>query len=108
MIIRRPAAGEDSLHAFGVVYIATVALIAFPEADTSIVGSGDELFACRTELDVHDGADVVFENVQGALEVPHVEYVYVVVFVCEGEVEGFHWIPTYGVGGEGEYGAVEG
>lgn len=76
-----PAAGEDALHAFGVVDVAGVAGGAGPEADGAVVAGGDELFACGAEFEVHDCGDVVAEDVEGARHFPHVEHVHVVVFL---------------------------
>ena len=84
------------------VDILGVAAVAVPDADAAVVGSGDEGFAGGGEVDVHDGCDVVFQHVQGAVELAHVEEVDLVVFVCGGEVEGFHGVPGEFVGGEGE------
>lgn len=100
--------GEDALHAFGVVDVLGVAARAVPEADAAVVGGGDEFFAGGGEVDVHDGGDVVFHDVEGAGELAHVEEVDVVVFGRGGEVEGFHWVPGDFVGREGEGGAGEG
>ena len=107
VVVGRPGAGEDALHALGVVDVAAVALVALPEADAAVVGCRDELFACRGEVDVHDGADVVLEDVEGAGEIAGVENVDVVVFVCDGKVEGFHGIPADGVRVHGQYRSVE-
>ena len=100
--------GKDALHAFGVVDVFGVAFIAVPEADTAVIGGGDEFLARGAEFDVHDGGDVVFENVEGAFEVSHVEDVDVVIFGGGGEVEGFHGVPGDFVGGECECSAAQG
>ena len=85
-----------------------MALAAVPEADGAVVGGGDEILACGGEFDVHDCGDVVFEDVEGAFEVASVEEVNVMVFVCGGEVEGFHWVPAEFVGCEAEGGFCQG
>lgn len=66
-------AGEDALHALGVVAVVGVALGAGPEADGAVVGGGEEVLAGGGELDVHDGGDVVFVDVEGAGHLAHVE-----------------------------------
>lgn len=53
-------AGENALHAFCVVDVARVALLAVPEADGAVVGGGDEFFACGGEFYVHDCCYVIF------------------------------------------------
>lgn len=106
--VRGEGGGEDALHAFGVVDIAAVAAGATPEADGAVIGGGDEFLAGGGEGDVHNGGDVVFEDVEGAGHLAGVEDVDVVVFVGDGEVEGFHGVPGDGVGGQGEDGFREG
>lgn len=101
-------AAEDALHALRVVDVAAVALATPPEPHAAVITRGDELFACWTECHVHYRGDVVFEDVERAAQIARVEEVDVVVFVCDGEVEGFHGVPAYGIGGEGEDGAVQG
>lgn len=106
--VRGECGGEDALHAFGVVDVAAVAAGAAPETDGAVVGGGDEFLAGGGEGDVHDGGDVVFEDVEGTGHLTGVEDVDVVVFVGDSEVEGFHGVPGDGVGGEGEDGFGEG
>lgn len=79
-----------------------MAFIAVPEADAAVVGGRDEFLARGAEFDVHDGGDVIFEDVEGSFEVSHVEDVDVVVFGGGGEVEGFHGVPGDFVGGKCE------
>jgi hypothetical protein len=43
---------------------------------------------------------VVFVDVKGVVEFSHVECVQIVIFICNGKVEGFHGIPGDGVGAE--------
>lgn len=108
VVVRGPGGGKDALHAFCVVDVSAVALVAGPEADAAVVGGRDQFFARGGELDVHDGGDVVFEDVEGALEVAHVEDVDVVVFVCDGEIKSFHGVPGDCVAGEGQDALVQG
>ncbi len=107
-VVRGEAGGPDALHAFGVVDVLGVAAVAVPEADAAVVRGRDEFLARGAEFDVHDGGDVVLEDVEGAFEVAHVEEVDVVVFARGGEVEGFHGVPADFVGGEREGGAAQG
>lgn len=108
VVVRGEAGGPDALHAFGVVDVLGVAAVAVPEADAAVVRGRDEFLARGAEFDVHDGGDVVPQDVEGAFEVAHVEEVDVVVFARGGEVEGFHGVPADFVGGEGEGGAAQG
>lgn len=98
--IGRPAGGHDALHALGVVDVAGVAAVAVPEAHGAVPRRRDELLARGAELDVHDGGDVVLEDVEGAGELAHVEDVDVVVLGRGGEVEGLHGVPRDAVAGE--------
>lgn len=108
LAVRGDEGGEDALHALGVVDVLGVAARAVPEADAAVVARRHERLARRGEVDVHDGGDVVFHDVEGAGQLAHVEEVDVVVFARGGEVEGFHWVPGDLVGGEGEGGFGEG
>ena len=93
MRVRGVGCAEDALHAFRVVDVLGVARCTAPKANSAVVRSGDEVFARGREGDVHDGGHVVFEHIQRAVHFPDVEDVDVVVFVGDGEIEGFHWVP---------------
>ena len=88
---------EDALHAFRMIDIPAVPSCAVPEADRAVVGRGDEFFSRGREGDVHDGGDVVFEDIERTVHLAGVEDINVVIFVGDGEVEGFHRVPGYGV-----------
>ena len=90
------------------VNVSAVSFIASPKANRAVVGGGDKFFACGGELHVHDCADVVFEDVEGAGEVSGVEEVDVVVFVRYCEIEGLHGVPGDGVTRQGEDAALRG
>lgn len=59
---------------------------------------GEHVFQGNNLL--HDGGYVIFENIEGSVEFPHVEYINIVVFACSGDVERFHRVPAQGVGGK--------
>lgn len=107
--VRSEAGAEDALHALRVVDVARMAAGAVgPQADGAVIRCGDEVLAGWGEGDVHDGGDMVFEDVEGAGHFADVEDVDVVVFVCNSKVEGFHWVPGKGVGSKGEGSFEEG
>ena len=97
------AGAEDTLHAFRMVDVARMAAGAVgPEADGAVIGGRDKVFASRGEGDVHDSGDMVLEDVEGAGHFAYVEDVYVVVFIGNGKVKGFHGIPGKGVRSQGK------
>lgn len=93
IVVCAPSAGEDALHSFGMVDVARMASIPSPQPDGPIITRRNQLLPRWRELDIHDGCDVIFENIQGPVQFPHVEKIYVVVFVGGGEVECFHRVP---------------
>lgn len=43
---------------------------------------------------------MVLENIEGSVELPHVEYVDIVVLACCRNIEGFHGVPAKRIGGK--------
>lgn len=100
IVVRSKGGREDPLHSFGVIDVSRMASISVPQPDGAIIRGADQLFPCRTKLDVHDCRHMVFQHVEGPIHLPHVKNVYVVVFVGYRKVEGFHRIPRQGIGGK--------
>jgi hypothetical protein len=74
--------------------IPRVSLTGLEDTDGSVVRSGNELLSGGRVVDVHNGSNVVLENVEGTVHLAHVEDVDVVVFVRGSKVERLHRVPA--------------
>lgn len=95
------------LHSLCVVNITRVTFGSVPHTDRPVVGSRHQLFTRRAEFNIHDRCHMVLQHVQCAVHLPHVEYVSVVIFVGNREVECLHGVPRNGVRRESQDKLVE-
>lgn len=72
-----------------------------------IIPSGHNLIASWGVVDVHDGTDMVLDDIDGCLHLAHVKDVAVVVLVGHCKVKGLHGVEAEGVGAHGEHGLVD-
>ena len=69
------------LHSLGVIDIPRVASGAVPEAHGPIIRCTYQFLSGGAELNIHDCSHVVFQDIQGSVDFPHVKYVDIVIFV---------------------------
>ena len=97
--VERKEQGENiPLHSLRVIDVARMAICSVPQTHCPVIRCRYQVFTRRTELDVHDSRNMVLEYIQGAIHLPHVKYVNIVIFVGNRKVECLHGIPRNGIG----------
>lgn len=82
--------------------VSGATLVSVEQSYCAVVGRCNQFLSSWTELDIHNGGNVILVNVQCTIHLSHVKHVRVVIFVSNGEVECFHRVPRDGVGCEGK------